>query len=170
MFGVTSLAPCALLFTKAGTLICKISAERFNFSNSDSLTRKLICFGSFRFGFPSAKVASKISRSLTVPPPCFSSLTVRNKHNTETLSVSSFMLEFGGLQALCLLATSWRKRPCWGNAAHPQTPLKTCQNVAVLSQKKRPEMCPFRSLFLARSSHLFAVFFRYLIRKKLGSF
>ena len=71
MFGVTNLAPCAMLLSKAGTLICKLSAERFTFSNSGSLTRKLICFGSLRFGFLSAEVSSKISRSLNVPPPVF---------------------------------------------------------------------------------------------------
>lgn len=51
-----------------------------------------------------------------------------------------------------------------GDALLPQSPLKTCQNVSVLSQKKRLEMCPFRSLFLARSSR----FFRRWRRKKMA--
>ncbi|MGO3813044.1 hypothetical protein, partial [Mesonia sp.] len=44
-----------------------------------------------------------------------------------------------------------------GDALLPQSPWETSQNVAVLSQKKRPEMCPFRSLFLASSSRFFFV-------------
>ena len=56
------------VFTK---IICNLSAERFKVANSGSLTRKLICFGSLRFGFLSAEVSSKVSRSLNVPPPVF---------------------------------------------------------------------------------------------------
>ena len=56
MFGVTNLAPCAMLLIKSGTLICKLSAERFNFSNSGSLTRGLIYFGSL------ASVCSQLKR------------------------------------------------------------------------------------------------------------
>src|SRR5699024_12407349 len=48
--GAINLAHCAFFFTKAGTLIFKVSADCFNFSYSDSLTRKLICLASFRFG------------------------------------------------------------------------------------------------------------------------
>lgn len=70
----------------------------------------------------------------------------------------------GVWQALCLLATSWRKRPCWGTRCSPNPPEKHGQNVSVLSQKKRLEMCPFRSLFLARSSR----FFRRWRRKKMA--
>lgn len=51
-----------------------------------------------------------------------------------------------------------------GDALLPQSPCKTGQNVSVLSQKKRLEMCPFRSLFLARSIR----FFRRWRRKKMA--
>ena len=70
----------------------------------------------------------------------------------------------GAWQALCLLATSWRKRPCWGDALLPQSPWKTRSKRGRFEPEKRREMCPFRSLFLARSSR----FFRRWRRKKMA--
>lgn len=69
----------------------------------------------------------------------------------------------GGVwQALCLLATSWRKRPCWGTRCSPNPPGKPGSKRNRFEPEKRLEMCPFRSLFLARSSR----FFRRWRRKK----
>src|SRR5699024_1519044 len=62
-FGATNRAPCAFFFTKAGTLIFNVSADRCNFSYSDSLTRKLICLRSLRFG-SSRKLLAILSCSL----------------------------------------------------------------------------------------------------------
>src|SRR5699024_8077045 len=49
--------------TKVGTLIFKVSADCINFQYSSSLTRKLICFGSFRSGSSRFSLAN-LSRSL----------------------------------------------------------------------------------------------------------
>src|SRR5699024_4343982 len=69
--GATNRAPCALFLTNEGTLIFKVSADACNFEYSNSLTRKLICFGSLRSGFwlfPTASFPSVIGlRSLTIP-------------------------------------------------------------------------------------------------------
>src|SRR5699024_12393229 len=61
--GTTNLVPCAFCFTIVGTLIFRVSADCFNFEYSSSLTRKLICFGSFRNGSFRFSLA-KLSRSL----------------------------------------------------------------------------------------------------------
>src|SRR5699024_8295234 len=57
-FGLTSLLPCALLFTNCGTLIFKVSADCFNFEYSFSLTLKEICFGSLRTGLRNFPLAT----------------------------------------------------------------------------------------------------------------
>ncbi|MBP6714482.1 MAG: hypothetical protein KA157_11125, partial [Aliarcobacter sp.] len=44
-------------------------------------------FRLFSFGLLSAKEASKISHSLNVPPPCFSSLLLRKNKRDKTLPV-----------------------------------------------------------------------------------
>ncbi len=49
-FGCDQSGALCLFLTKAGTLIFKISADCRNFKYSDSLTRKLICFGALRLG------------------------------------------------------------------------------------------------------------------------
>src|SRR5699024_3995860 len=70
--GATNRVPCALFLTNEGTLIFIVSADACNFKYSDSLTRKLICFGSLRSGFRFFLTASSPSvivlRSLTIPP------------------------------------------------------------------------------------------------------
>jgi hypothetical protein len=70
----------------------------------------------------------------------------------------------GVWQALCLLATSWRKRPCWGNAAHPQSPWKDHSKRHRFEPKKGTGNVSISVPFLARSSR----FFRRWRRKKMA--
>ena len=63
-FGATNRLPCAFFFTKAGTLIFKVSADCLNFKYSDSLTRKLICFGSLRLGLRFRPTVSSLATNV----------------------------------------------------------------------------------------------------------
>ena len=122
MFGVTSLAPCAMLLSKADTLICNLSAERFKFSNSGSLTRWLIYFGSLASVCSQLKRPQKSLIRSTSHPLFFFSVVQKPSIPLKRFRFPVVCLVEGVWQALCLLATSWRKRPCWGDALLPQSP------------------------------------------------
>src|SRR5699024_3769081 len=106
-FGATNRAPCAFFFTKAGTLIFNVSADRCNFSDSDSLTRKLICLRSLRFG-SSRKLLAILSCSLmqshlsNIPLPVILSYAQNGTH------FLSFYLHIKGLASVVLASHKYR--------------------------------------------------------------
>ncbi|MEC6636196.1 hypothetical protein VXS08_11545, partial [Enterococcus faecium] len=59
---------------------------------------------------------------------------------------------------LCLLATSWRKRPCWGNAPLPQSPLENRSKRSRFEPKKETEMDIFRVSFFGKNKPFFSSF------------
>lgn len=149
MFGVTSLAPCAMLLSKADTLICNLSAERFKFSNSGSLTRWLIYFGSLASPF-SAKEASKSLIRSTSHPPVFLHCCSERIRETKRFRLLSLLFFKGFGKLYVCYATSWRKRPCWGTRC--PNPEKTRSKRGRFEPKRDWKCVHFGLFLLARSS------------------
>src|SRR5699024_5228768 len=116
--GATNLAPCAFFFTKVGTLIFKVSADCFNFKYSSSLTRKLICFGSFRNGSFRFSLA-KLSRSL-IQSHLSIFLIQSDYHMFKCKLFPSILAHIRGLASV-VFASHYRgtNTACWGV---PQSP------------------------------------------------
>ena len=74
------------------------------------------------------------------------------------------MLGLGGLASSMFASHFVAQTTLLGDALLPQSPWKTRSKRGRFEPKKRLEMCPFRSLFLARSSR----FFRRWRRKKMA--
>ena len=162
MFGVTSLAPCAMLLSKADTLICNLSAERFKFSNSGSLTRWLIYFGSLASVCSQLKRPQKSLIRSTSHPPVFLHCCSERIRETKRFRLLSllFFKGFGKLYVCQPLRGA--NDLVGGTRCSPNPPEKPGQNVAVLSQK-RDWKCVHFGLFFWQDQ---AVFFRRWRRKK----
>ncbi len=124
MFGVTSLAPCAMLLSKADTLICNLSAERFKFSNSGSLTRWLIYFGSL------ASVCSQLKRpqkSLirSTSHPLFFFTLVQKEGASQKRFGCCLSYPLRGLASSMFASHFVAQTTLLGDALLPQSPCKT---------------------------------------------
>src|SRR5699024_3991239 len=115
-FGATNRAPCAFFFTKTGTLIFNVSADRCNFAYSDSLTRKLICLRSLRFA-SSRELLAILSCSLMQSHLSNIPLPVILSYVQNGIYFLPFYHILKVWQASYLLATN---TACWGA---PQSPL-----------------------------------------------
>ena len=165
MFGVTSLAPCAMLLSKADTLICNLSAERFKFSNSGSLTRWLIYFGSLASVCSQLKRPQKsLIRSTSHPPVYLHCCSARIRETKRFRLLSLLFFKGFGRLYVCepLRGANYL---VGGTRCSPNPPEKPGQNVAVLSQK-RDWKCVHFGLFYWQDQ---ASFFSSLASKKWPS-
>lgn len=112
----------------------KRSAERLQIRvrSLESLFVSALCAS----GFSQLKCPQKSLVRSTSHPLFFFSVVQQSILPLKRFRFPVVGLVEGVWQALCLLATSWRKRPCWGTRRSPNPPDKPSQNVAVLSQKR----------------------------------